>query len=370
MELSQNQRIVIKVGSSLIAPNGNGCSSRYLLSIANFIVKCRIENIQVVLVSSGSVAAGRALFREKDHGKESVAYKKALAAAGQAEMLAAWSRLFDFPTAQLLLTQSDLQHHERFISIRQTIDELLDSGILPIINENDAVTTDALSLGDNDNLSAMVAASISADTLIICSDVNGLYDADPRIKPDAKLIKDVRQITQQLFAQAGGAGSEVGTGGMRTKLEAAYKATQRGIPTLIMNGHNESGFEQFLKGKNPGTLFHPSSSPLDQKQHWLAFGTKAQGEVVISEEVLDKAGNEEFDLQYKDILDVTGDFSAGDTVVVKTQSGDSVAKAKTRQGSCLLQFLVEKENKPHTSVQNEYPLTEVLNPKEMTILEE
>ena len=147
------KRVVIKVGSALISPNQQGCSSHYLLSIAQFIVRCRANGTQVVLVSSGSVAAGAHLFPEQE--KSDIAVKKAMAAAGQTEMIATWDRLFDFPSAQMLLTHADLRDRERYVSIRETIFSLLDNNILPIVNENDTVTTDKLKVGDNDNLSAM-----------------------------------------------------------------------------------------------------------------------------------------------------------------------------------------------------------------------
>ena len=159
---SPRKRIVVKVGSALIAPHKQGCSSHYLLGIAQFITYCRVQGIQVVLVSSGSVAAGWHHF--EGQAQPSVTVKKAMAAAGQADMMATWNKLFDFPTAQLLLTHGDLRNRERYISIRDTIFSLLEHGLMPIINENDAVTADKLKVGDNDNLSAMVAAAADADT--------------------------------------------------------------------------------------------------------------------------------------------------------------------------------------------------------------
>ncbi len=369
MNLSDKNRIVVKVGSSLIAPHGNGCSSRYLLSIANFIVRCRLMDIQVVLVSSGSVAAGKALFNDNPDTCGSVTLKKAMAAAGQTEMMAAWDRLFDFPTSQLLLTQYDLQQHERYLSIRGTIENLLNNDILPVINENDAVTTDVSKVGDNDNLAAMVASAIAADALIICSDVVGLYDADPRTNPDATLIKNVKNITPKLMAMAGGAGSDAGTGGMRTKLEAARKASRRGIPTIIMNGYEESGFNCLLRGENPGTLFHPSCQPLDKKQHWLTYAAKPRGELVINETAVPTGQHEKFNLSSQDIVDVNGEFTAGDTVIVKNVHGERIAKAKAEHGSCLLQFLIGGKHQDE-AMANATTQHQIVNPKEMTLLEE
>lgn len=372
MDLSNTNRIVIKVGSSLIAPDGHGCSSRYLLSIAHFIIRCRLQGIQVILVSSGSVAAGRAMFSRNSQKCGNVTLKKAMAAAGQTEMMAAWNKLFDFPTAQLLLTQYDLQQHERYLSIRESIENLLHNGILPIINENDAVTTDVSKVGDNDNLSAMVASSVAADALIICSDVDGLYDSNPRTNKQAKRIRVVKEITTRLMNMASGAGSDVGTGGMKTKLEAANKATRRGIITLIMNGHEETGFNLLLNGENPGTIFFPATRPLDRKKHWLTYGAKAQGELVINDDALagQSDSDTEFNLDYQDIIDVNGEFTAGDTIVVKNENGDHIAKARAERGSCLLQFLVEQQKHTEQTPHHKMIRPQILNQQEVAILEE
>lgn len=360
-------RIVLKVGSALIAPEGNGCSSRYLLSIAHFIVRCRAMGKQVVLVSSGSVAAGRTLF--DNEGETTVALKKAMAAAGQMEMMAAWDKLFDFPTAQLLLTQNDLQDHDKYTSIRETIFELLDNNFLPIVNENDAVTTDDSKVGDNDNLSAMIASAVEANALIICSDVNGLYTKDPFKYDDAELIKDVPQIDEAVLNMAGGVSSSVGTGGMRTKLEAAQKATSNGILTFILNGLNESTFNRLIENDNPGTQFLPVSSPISEKEHWLTHTSRAKGELVVSCEAEDQLGDKVFNLDYSDIVDVNGDFGPGDTVLVRNENGQKLAKATSRRSSCLLQFLVSDNTEVDLSVPENMP-GPIITEKELAILED
>ncbi len=341
------QRVVVKIGSALIAPEKQGCSSRYLLAIAQFVVRCRAQGIQVILVSSGSVAAGAHLF--PDHDNKSIKIKKAMAAAGQTEMMATWDRFFDFPTAQILLTHGDLRDRERYVSIRDTIFSLLDNNILPIINENDTVTTDALKVGDNDNLSAMVAAAADADSLIICSDVDGLYDQNPNLHPDAKLISWVADIDASIYAMAGGATSDVGTGGMRTKIQAAEKATSHGITTFIVNGFKESSFNLLLEGKNPGTQFQPYDSPMQEKLHWMTHTSKAQGEVVISGDVPSPDAGGQLHLTSDEIKEVHGDFTVGDTILLVTDDGTKVAKAKSNYSSCLLNFIAEQDDEAFVS---------------------
>lgn len=338
MKNHQWKRITLKVGSALIAPDRKGCSSRYLLHIAKFILQCRDMGIQVILVSSGSVAAGAHFFGNIE--KPSLAIKKAMAAAGQNEMMASWDRFFDFPSAQILLTHGDLQDRERYDSVRETIFALLEHGILPVINENDTVTTDELKVGDNDNLSAMVAAAADADALIICSDVDGLFDKNPHTHADAKLIKEVCNIGYDIFAMAGGAHvNGVGTGGMKTKIEAAEKATSHGIRTYIVNGFKESSFELMINGLNPGTVFTAYARPMQENLHWMTHTSKAQGELVV-ESNFDHPLDENSDqITSNEVVEVRGDFSAGDTILVRSDDGKHLAKAEVNYSSCLLSFI-------------------------------
>jgi glutamate 5-kinase len=339
------KRIVIKVGSALIAPNQNGCSSHYLLGIAQFVLRCKAMGIEVVLVSSGSVAAGAHLFNaQEENTKPSIAVKKAMAAAGQMEMMATWDRLFDFPTAQILVTHGDLRDRERYVSIKETIFSLLENGILPILNENDTVTTDKLKVGDNDNLSAMVAAAADADTLIICSDVDGLYDSNPHENPDAKLIASVPDITDEIFSMAGGATSAVGTGGMKTKIQAAEKAVAHGIDTYVVNGFTVQTFNTLLNGKNPGTHFSPDKKPMNDHLHWMTHTSTAQGELVVQNDFDTELDGDSEQLTSSEIIAVNGDFAVGDTILVRKDDGTRLAKAKSNYSSCLLSFITEQDD--------------------------
>ncbi|KJZ02388.1 MULTISPECIES: glutamate 5-kinase [Pseudoalteromonas] len=344
MSMKQSKRIVIKIGSALIAPEQDGCRSRYLLSIAQFIVRCRARGIEVILVSSGSVAAGSHLFPNSE--QPSIAVKKAMAAAGQTEMMATWDRFFDFPSAQILLTHGDLRDRERYTSIRETIFTLLDHGILPIINENDTVTTDDLKVGDNDNLSAMVAGAADADGLIICSDVSGLYNKNPNLHADAELISEVTEITEEIYDMAGCPTSKVGTGGMKTKIEAAEKATSHGIDTYIVNGFEETTFELLLAGKNPGTVFTAYDKPMQEAVHWMTHTASEQGELVVDSDYGSGENQVVGQLSGDEITEVKGEFSVGDTVLVRSKDGKRLAKATTNYSSCLLNFLTEHEENP------------------------
>lgn len=339
MSFSDKKRIVIKIGSALIAPNNKGCSSHNLLSIAQFIVKCREQGQQVVLVSSGSVAAGRKWFENSPMSKT---LKKAMAATGQTDMMELWDKLFDFPTAQVLLTNDDLCHRERYISIKDTLEACLEHGVLPVVNENDTVTSDDRKVGDNDNLSAMVATSINADALIMCTDVEGLYDKNPQTHTDAVLIKTVQEITQDTYDMAGGALSATGTGGMKTKIEAAEKATTHGIDTYIINAFNTKNFELLLGNNNPGTHFSAFVKPVSSDIHWMTHTSKARGEVIVDEHEGEIQAFQDT-LTSNNLIAIKGEFAVGDTVVVRNDAGKRLAKGKTNYSSCLLNYLADKD---------------------------
>lgn len=362
------RRAVLKVGSALIAPDGNGCSAKYLLAIARFITQCRERGIDIVLVSSGSVAAGRSHF-DFSHQNLPVALKKAMAAVGQNEMMSNWSRFFDFPCAQVLLTHGDLGDRERYVSIKNTIEALLENQILPIVNENDTVATDAMKVGDNDNLAAMVATVADADTLVICSDVDGLYDKDPTVFSDAKRLPVVEEIDEHIFSLAGPPRNAIATGGMRTKVEAAEKASSHGIDTYIVNGRDGDTFEQLLRGDNPGTLFRKHHSPLSNRKHWLRHTIKAQGAVVVDHGAAQALVEDGASLLSTGVTDVEGEFERGDAVIIR-EGDKALAKGICQYSSWELNYLKGRHaGTINDTVEPGHP-DEVIHRDNLTILEE
>ncbi|MDX1538141.1 glutamate 5-kinase [Arsukibacterium sp.] len=324
------RRVVLKVGSALIAPDNEGCSEQYLRPIAEFIHQCRQQGREVILVSSGSVAAGRHHFNFS-HQRVPIALKRAMAAVGQNQMMNFWTNCFDFPCAQVLLTHGDLSDRVRHVNIQNTLRRLLDHQVLPIVNENDTIATDELKVGDNDNLAAMVATVVNADALIICSDVKGLYTADPSKDPMATLIPEVSTIDAAIFALAGGAASAVGTGGMRTKVEAAEKATAQGIDTLIVDGHQQETFECLLAGENPGTVFFGQHKPLPAKKHWVRHTLRAKGEIWVDDGCVEALSQHGASLLSSGIVQIKGEFDSGDAVIIRCAKGTRrIAKGVSR----------------------------------------
>ncbi|WP_369742550.1 glutamate 5-kinase [Pseudidiomarina sp. PP-1MA] len=369
MKMPSWQRAVLKVGSALIAPDDTGTSSKYLLAIARFIIECRERGQEIVLVSSGSAAAGRKHI-SYDGDSIPVTIKKAMAAVGQSDMMANWSRFFDFPCAQVLMTHGDLRDRARYVSVRNTLKTLLEHDVLPVVNENDALATDEMKVGDNDNLAAMVATLVDADALFICSDIDGLFDADPRVKPDAKKIDVVNEITEEIFALAGGTTNKIATGGMRTKIEAAEKATSHGIDTYIVNGRKGATFEQLLRGDNPGTLFKRQQDPMSNKKHWLRHTLIAQGELVVDEATANALTNGAA-LTTMGIIDIQGDFNRGDAVVIRNGgNAEAVAKGICQYSSHELLHLKGQEISDIAETYGYSPITEVIEANDLMILED
>lgn len=316
-------RAIIKVGSALVAPDANGCSGKYVAAIANFINQCQQAGKEIILVSSGSVAAGRKLIH---HGSPvpSIPTKQAMASVGQMQMMANWQKYITCHCSQLLITHADLKNRERYINIKNTLRVLLENKVLPIVNENDTVATDELKVGDNDNLAALVALVSEADALFILSDINGVYNADPRSNPDATMFSEIAKITPEIYAMAGTTTNIIATGGMQTKIQAADKATENGIDTYIINGSNPDVFAQLLAGKNPGTHFIAQQAATKAKQQWLKHTLKSSGKVYLDNGACNAVLNNGASLLPSGIKKVVGKFAAGDSIDIINQDTKQV----------------------------------------------
>lgn len=250
-------RIVVKVGSSTLTYASGRINIRHFDNLVRVLSDLKNAGHEIILVTSGAVAMGmgRLNFREKPSDMPS---KQACAAVGQCELMYTYDRKFseyNHVTAQILLTAEDINHEDRAENIHNTMERLLEIGTLPIINENDTVTTAEIKVGDNDTLSAIVASALSADLLVLFSDIEGLYTEDPRKNPEAKLIPFVYEITPEIEALAGGAGSAIGTGGMATKIRAAKMVTAAGCDMVITNGEHPENLYDIVEGKETGTRF-------------------------------------------------------------------------------------------------------------------
>lgn len=365
-------RAVVKVGSALVAPEGRGCSTKYLLAIARFIIESRQRDREVILVSSGAVAAGRAVRPGSTAtAPPSIPEKQGLAAIGQPLLMAHWSQFFDFPCAQILLTHGDLRDRTRFVNAKNTLSELLALGTLPVINENDTVAIDELKVGDNDNLAAHVAVLAEADVLIICTDIDGLYDADPRVDASAELVPVVDRIDEQVYAMAGGAHHPSATGGMRTKIEAAENATARGIDTMIINGTKAQRLEQLQAGVLCGTLFRRTDSPMVARKHWMLHAVPSAGCILVDAGAAEALCQRGASLLPPGVLDVEGRFAPGDAVEVAVERDDRtevIAKGITQYGHRDLRRIRGRQSHEIEHILNHVPADTIIQRDDLVLM--
>ncbi len=254
-------RIVIKVGTSTLAHSTGHMNIRRVEALCRVLCDLKNSGNEVILVSSGAIGMGVGKLSLKERPTD-IPTKQAAAAVGQCELMYTYDKLFqeyNHTVAQILLTGSDFRHEDRYLNFKNTIHRLLELEVLPIINENDTIATDEIKVGDNDTLSAMVAVSVNADILVLLSDIDGLYTADPRKNPEAELISHVYELTDDIMALGGDKGSSLGTGGMRTKLSAAEICTEAGCDMVIMNGERPSMLYDLFDGNPVGTRFYSKS---------------------------------------------------------------------------------------------------------------
>jgi glutamate 5-kinase len=329
--LHKNKRIVIKIGSSIIASHEKGLREERMAEIAEEVAALRTEGHEIFLVSSGAILCGM----EKlglAHRPKSIPLKQAAAAVGQSRLMWAYEKhfkQFKINVAQVLLTREDIADRKRFINARNTLMTLLEHGILPIINENDTVTIDEIKLGDNDNLAAQITHLVDASLLVILSDVDGLFTADPRKNPEAALIPLIEEVTPETERIAGEPGAISGTGGMGTKVQAAKNVAAYGVTTLIVNGTVSGLIRRAFQGESIGTLFLPKSVRLSSKKHWIAHSLKVKGEVVLDAGAVEAILKKGKSLLASGIREIAGKFEAGDAIRCLTPDGKEIAKGLT-----------------------------------------
>ena len=329
------KRLVIKIGSSILTSDSNGLDLERMQSIADDISAVGEAGHEVVIVSSGAVAAGMKKLDLKERPKD-IILKQAAAAVGQSSLMRAYEKCFGThgkKVAQILLTRDDFADRRRYINSRNTLITLLSYKVIPIINENDTVAVDEIRFGDNDNLASLVAGLIDAERFIILSDVDGLFNDDPRENPQAKLIEVVERITPELEKKAGGAGSAVGTGGMFSKLLAAKRAVHYGITVNVVNGKTKGVISSLLKGAHHGTEFRPRDTRLSSKKGWIAYACRTKGSITVDEgaaKALTRAGKS---LLPSGIVSRSGSFEAGDAVYCLDPGGKRIAKGLVNYSS-------------------------------------
>jgi glutamate 5-kinase len=326
--LIQSKRIVVKVGSSLVTNQGTGLDMNALGNWAKQIATLRTQGYEVVLVSSGAIAEGMQRLGWKQR-PSAVHELQAAAAVGQMGLVQAYESCFrqhQLNAAQVLLTHADLADRERYLNARSTLRTLLKLGVIPIINENDTVVTDEIKFGDNDTLGALVANLIEADALIILTDQQGLFTADPRKDASAKLISVALAGDASLEMMAGGAGSHIGRGGMITKVLAAKRAARSGAHTVIASGHERDVLLRLLQGESIGTLLTAAALSLDARKQWLADHLQVSGRLSLDTGAVRALRVDGKSLLPIGVTQVSGEFQRGAVVAILDENGQDIAR--------------------------------------------
>jgi glutamate 5-kinase len=321
-QLGRIRRLVVKVGSGLVTTPAAGPDRRRIGALAADLVAARGEaGREVVLVTSGAIATGMARLA-LSHRPRSMPEKQAAAAVGQSALMRHYEAAFKrhgLAVGQVLLTAQDIGDRARYLNARNTLLALLRFGVLPVVNENDTVAVEEIKVGDNDNLSALVASLIEADLLVLLTDVDGLYTANPAVDRDARKLDTVEAVTDdiaRLVWDGAGAGA---VGGMATKLQAAQKAASAGVPMIIANGRTERVLARLLGGEPLGTFFAPRTDRLGARKRWIAFAVPPQGRLTVDAGAVQALTLGGKSLLPSGVVKVDGDFAAGEVVAVVTE---------------------------------------------------
>jgi glutamate 5-kinase len=369
--LSKTRRVVIKVGSAVLTSSGGGLDQKRIEQLAKEIVSIMEERREVVLVSSGAIAAGLAKLGLKKSKGMPLPLKQAAAAVGQSGLMWMYEKTFGAhgkKVAQVLLTREDLSNRSRFLNARNTLHTLLEYGVIPIINENDTVAVDEIKFGDNDNLSGMVVQLTDADLLVILSDIDGLYTADPRVHADARFIPLVEKITAEMERGAGDALSGVGTGGMRSKIMAAKKVGAYGVPMVILNGKRPGMIAALFDGREAGTLFLPRLEKMDSRKHWIAYTAASKGGIVVDDGGRDALVNKGKSLLPGGVVSVEGTFKVGDCVNCLDLRGNVFARGLAKYSSGELDRIRGLKTSQIESVLGHKDYDEVIHRDDLVIL--
>ncbi|WP_305816192.1 glutamate 5-kinase [Photobacterium leiognathi] len=330
-----SQTIVVKLGTSVLTGGTLKLDRAHMVELVRQCAMLRRQGHKVIIVTSGAIAAGREHLGYPELPK-TMASKQLLAAVGQGRLIQEWETLFGIygiNIGQMLLTRADLNDRERYLNARDMIVALLDNGIVPVVNENDAVATTEIKVGDNDNLSALVGILGGADKLLLMTDQPGLFTADPRSNPDAELIREVHTIDETLRKLAGGSVGGLGTGGMATKLQAADVARRAGIEVIIAAGRRPDVIIELAEGKSVGTRFLPLESPLESRKRWILAGPPPAGDIVIDDGAVTAVQQRGSSLLAKGITMVKGDFERGEVVRIFDKDNNLLARGICRYSS-------------------------------------
>lgn len=326
--IKEANRIVVKVGTSSLTHDTGKLDIEMIEKICRQLVNIHLSGKEVLLVTSGAVGAGLSKLGYSERPK-SIPEKQAAAAVGQGILMHVYEKIFSEygeTVAQLLLTKDDLKNRKRFLNSRNTLLTLLNKRVIPIINENDTVVVEEIKFGDNDTLAALVAGLVNADLLILLTDIDGLYTADPRSNPQAQLISVVPEIDDKITSLAGKTGSKFASGGMITKIEAGKIAINAGIPMIIANSKEDNILNRLVQGEDKGTLFLPRDTNPHSRKKWIGFSSEIEGTLIVDQGCKDALICNGKSLLAKGIKEIKGKFERGSVVNIVDLSGEEFAR--------------------------------------------
>ena len=350
--LREAKRVVVKVGTSTLVRTSGKPDFRRMDRLVREIADLKNEGREMVLVSSGAIAIGMDSIGLRQKPAE-IPARQALAAIGQSSLMTLYKKFFaDYgqTAAQVLLTKENAARHHQYANSRNALLELLSMGAVPVINENDVVAVDEIKIGDNDTLSATVATLIDADALLILSDIDGLYTANPQEDKTARWLPEVAEITPAIERMAGGAGSSFGTGGMATKIEAAKIAVNAGATFVIAPSARDDVISAVLAGEPVGTVFSAKEAHLRQRKSWLAFGKRIAGDVVVDEGCETAMRAHGSSLLAAGIVAVEGDFAAGTTVRVLSARQQEIARGIVNYSAAQIAKIAGRQSRDFASL--------------------
>lgn len=362
-------RLVIKIGSGLVTQKG-GLNLSFLNGLAREVALLRKRNIEVLLVSSGAIACGMDLLGLSRRPHE-LPKKQAVAALGQPQLINCYSQVFKkkkLRVGQILLTRGDLEDRHRFLTAKHAVAELLKLGVVPIFNENDTVAVEEIQVGDNDQLSAMVAHLMDAQLLVILTDTDGFFDKDPKIHKEAQRIPVVENVDDNILKLAQGTLSAKSTGGMITKLKAAGSAAMYGVPTWMGDGRDPRIISSLFKGVDAGSLFLPRKEALSSRKYWIAYTLKPAGQIIIDDGAVNAIRDSKKSLLPSGIVEVMGIFDIGDAVEITDSYRNPIARGLSSYSSKELEKIKGQKTSEIEKILGYKYYDEVVNRDDLVVL--
>jgi glutamate 5-kinase len=379
--MTEHKRILVKIGTQLITNKNKNIDESIIEKIVDQVSLLIKKNIQVLIVTSGAVASGKSILKTQktdlNISKKTLTYKQTLASLGQAPLINLYSKYFqkhNLVVGQALISRSDLQNRLGYLNIRNTLENLMNQKAIPIINENDVVSVDELQgevYGDNDRLSAMIANAVDADLLILLGDIEGIFTSDPKFNKDAKLINSIEEINDEIINISGDTSDDIGSGGMKSKIEAASLATKSGTKVVIASGKLNNVILKIIEGQNIGTTINSSGKKLESKKRWLSTGIYESKGILIIDDGATKAILEKgASLLPAGILSIEGVFSRGDIISIKSNSGTTFAWGISNYASNDIKLIKGKGSKNITELINKKYEPEIIHRDNLVISRE